>query len=232
MRKKKGVSPLIAVVLLVAFSVAMAAFVSTYVINKTKKVNFESFAEDTVLCDSVTLAYDTLKDETTGENKLKVIPVSGINNLFLITGLKLKNKGSFTIYKLTITAPGQPSQEYGILGGIKPSGSKDNTGKSIDYFDELGNQDDRGIAFTYNNDINLFKKNPNIKITPWIRNPDKKDGDPEQNVICTKKVLYINPIELCNTIATSVGRTLQPADETGEITRRCKNIQWSTETSQ
>ena len=227
MRKKKGVSPLIATVLLVAFTVAMAAFVSTYVIKKTKQVNFESFAEDTALCDSVTLAYDTIKDETTGENKIRLEQANDAT--YIIHGIKLRNKGAFTIHKLTITAPGQQSQEYTLLpigSEIKPSGSKDTSGNLMDFYNGLGDGE-RGIAFTFN-DIESFKKNPNIKITPWIKNPEKQAGDPEQNVVCTKKVLYINPIELCNTIATSVGRTLQPAEELGDIGSRCNNIQWTT----
>ena len=214
MRKKKGVSPLIAVVLLVAFSVAMAAFVSTYVIKKTKEFKPESFTEDSGLCDSVTLAYDTIKDETTGVSKLSLEKIS---DYFIIHNLQLKNKGSFTINKLTITAPGKQSQEYNIPRGdeITPSGSPK------DSYDGL-----KGIAFLFT-DITSFKKSPNIKIIPWTKNPEKADGDPEQNVICTKKVLYINPIELCNTVARSIGRTLPTPDEDGEIQRRCQNLQWS-----
>ena len=96
------------------------------------------------------------------ENKIRLEQANDAT--YIIHGIKLRNKGAFTIHKLTITAPGQQSQEYTLLpigSEIKPSGSKDTSGNLMDFYNGLGDGE-RGIAFTFN-DIESFKKNPNIK---------------------------------------------------------------------
>ncbi|HLC86514.1 MAG TPA: archaellin/type IV pilin N-terminal domain-containing protein [Candidatus Nanoarchaeia archaeon] len=195
-RNKRGVSPLIAAVLLVAFAVAMAAFVSSFVIKKTKEFKPESFIQDSALCDGVTLAYEVMKNPSeVPPNDLKIsYGRTSDQNVYTIYGLRLKNKGAFTIYKLTINSPGQQSQDYDItkVASIsKPDGLK--PGESIPDSSETDPESGSVIKFPFKVD----KKNKNIKIIPWIQDPEKDLGDPEKNIICTKRALYIDPIGLC-----------------------------------
>jgi len=192
MRKnKRGISPLIATVLLVAFAVAMAAFVSTFVIKKTKEFKPASFVEDSALCDSVTLAYDIIKDPTsTPPDKLKLSLAPGVTNTYLIEGLSLRNKGSFSIYKITINAPGQSSDLDFTKKLASPKGLTPSTST-------FAKDPDPGfITFAFKRD----PKNKNIKIVPWVKDPDKDPADPESNVVCSKKVLLIDPVDLCHKV--------------------------------
>src|SRR3989338_391385 len=104
---KRGISPLIATVLLVAFSIALAAIVSTYVINKTKEFKPEAIIEDSLLCDSVALGYSV---ESTGGSDEVLKYDSALSDkegnviLYKLTGLKLVNKGAFNIHRFLINA--------------------------------------------------------------------------------------------------------------------------------
>ncbi len=102
MKNKKGVSPLLAAVLLIAFSIVLAAIVSNFVIKKTKEFKPDVIAEESVYCDSVSLGY-------------KIDPGTyGIGN-DLIEGIILVNKGTFSIYQLLINTPGLPSITVRLL---------------------------------------------------------------------------------------------------------------------
>lgn len=101
MKNKKGVSPLLGAVLLIAFSIVLAAIVSNFVIKKTKEFKPDVIAEESVYCDSVNLGYKLSENygtETIGE----------VN---LIKGIILVNKGTFSIHQLILNTPGlQPIQ--------------------------------------------------------------------------------------------------------------------------
>ena len=53
--KKRAISPLIATVILVGFTVALGAIVSTYLIKQAKGFNPESFVEESPYCESIVL---------------------------------------------------------------------------------------------------------------------------------------------------------------------------------
>ncbi len=107
---KRGVSPLLAAVLLVAFAITLGAIVSNYVINKAREFDPEKIAEASILCESVSLGY------TADENLHLEDQGGGISTLEPVT---IINRGSFSIHKLIITAPGQVSQTYPINTPLK-----------------------------------------------------------------------------------------------------------------
>ena len=148
---KKGISPLIATVLLVAFSIALAGIVSTYVINKTSEFDPGAIVEDSLLCDEVNLGF--LVTDTDISN----VDCEDVSGITLFNGLSLKNKGSFTIRKIQIDSPG-------IEGGI-PTPINENTGikpsASID----------QSLPFT-GNFLDAI-----IKITPSIVDPEENIDD-------------------------------------------------------
>ena len=181
-KDKRGVSPLIAAVLLVGFAVAMAAFVSTFVIKKTEEFKPESFIQDSALCESVSISYELMKNNN-GDILLNFDDAGDIN---IMHGLTIKNKGPFTVYKITINPPGQKSQEYAINDGIKPG--KFLGGETIADATELP------LGFKKTTTDNT------IKIVPWIKDPEKEEDDPEKNVVCTKRPLYINPVDICKKV--------------------------------
>jgi|SRR3989344_2671540 len=169
---KRGISPLIATVLLVAFSVALAAIVSNYVINKTKDFKPDAIVEDSLLCDEVSLGY-VIKDPTV------VMCESVGSGIFKLDGIKLKNRGSFTIYKYQITSPGLGTgtfQKAEKVGATNPDGSLAPGEENEEYY-KLG-----------------FKDQPNklIKINPVIHDPESGE-----EVLCTKSQLIINYQQLC-----------------------------------
>src|SRR3989344_2957906 len=86
---KRGISPLIATVLLVAFAVALAGIVSTYVISKTKEFKPEAIVEDSLLCDEVNLGFSVDSDLS----NVKCDSITDSTDVKYFKGLKLKNKG-------------------------------------------------------------------------------------------------------------------------------------------
>lgn len=76
---KRGISPLIATVLLIGFTIAIASIVSTVLINRAKSFNPEDYIGADIYCDSVAMT-SQISDST----------------------FKLVNKGSFTIWQVTV----------------------------------------------------------------------------------------------------------------------------------
>jgi flagellin-like protein len=104
---KKGISPLIATVLLVGLTIAIAAFVITFLVEKTT----DNFKPDIIIgsneyCDLVTLGHNV--------DPASLCEKSG----GYVFGVALTNKGSFTIHKVTISAEGFPNSEGNIT--LKP----------------------------------------------------------------------------------------------------------------
>ena len=114
MKSKKAISPLIATVLLVGFSIVLAGIVTTFVINKTKEFQPEKIIEDDLLCDNVAI------DITVPDINLLSYITASDGTTKLLKGLNLTNKGSFTIHKVTINSPGFPSTESPLVPIIKP----------------------------------------------------------------------------------------------------------------
>jgi len=84
-KKKKAVSPLIAWVLLIGFTITMAAFITTFTINRIKSLDIEGSAEVELYCGDVQLRLAELC--RTSNTSLKV---------------DLINSGLFNIHKLSI----------------------------------------------------------------------------------------------------------------------------------
>lgn len=175
---KRGISPLIATVLLVAFSIALAAMVSTYIIGKTKEFKPEAIIEDSLLCDNVALDYSV--DSTFG---LEQIGASG--NLKKLTGLKLVNKGSFTVYKYTMNAPGGST-----LNNIPIKG------KDIDGADVTNLKPGESLGFEIGLEVTTDKL---IKIIPIIQDPEKD----KTYIKCTKSQLIFDYGKLCNDVGAT-----------------------------
>ena len=179
--QKKGISPLIATVLLVAFSIALAAIVSTYVVQKTKEFKPEAIIEDTLLCDEVYLDYRIDADED--GYTLSYEQVSANLEIYKLKGLKIVNKGAFSIHKYVINSPGLETSEQFL--------TQNNARK------ELIPGEERELEIGLRNDPN----DKLIKITPIIKDPEK-----EVFVKCSKRQLIFDHERLCN----DVGCTLIP----------------------
>src|SRR3989338_1842940 len=108
MKSKRGISPLLASVLLVALAITMAAIVSNFVINKTKEFNPEQIAEQSLFCDSVSLGYtinDPDKLNIYGENDNDPNTGKRINaKVSLFSPVTLINRGAFSIHQFIVNA--------------------------------------------------------------------------------------------------------------------------------
>lgn len=106
MTNKKGVSPLVATVLLIGFSLAIAAMVITFSINKTKSTiaDVEKTMVSSQYCNDVAFQVQPESCELVSGG------VEGCNNLGAVTkvlkNVQIKNKGTFSIRKLKITSIG------------------------------------------------------------------------------------------------------------------------------
>src|SRR3989344_3410021 len=81
---KKGISPLIATVLIIGFTIAIAGIVTSFLLNSSKDIKFEKFMEDNEFCDQVAISI------TEAYCSGPICPIT------------LKNKGSFNIYGVII----------------------------------------------------------------------------------------------------------------------------------
>jgi len=172
MGNKKGVSPLLAAVLLVAFAIALGAIVSNYLIKQAKEFNPEKIAEESVFCESVTLGYD-IDDPTNLGFQEKTISGRPFTFFEYITVI---NRGAFSIHQLIISAGGMASRPYPI-------------------YDDAGQISNisAGVNNRYNLSINMNRgSNDEIKIVPVIKDPEK-----DVFVRCADRQLVINYTQLC-----------------------------------
>ena len=190
MKKKRGISPLLASVLLVALAITMAALVSNFVIKKTKEFDPSKLAEQSTFCESVTLGYminaapgvfrvyNDEDDVLHPGNKLA-------KDVFLLSPLTLINRGSFSIHQIIINSPGLESITLPLIlpddGPLRPG-----TDKSKSQY-ILGIQI-RDPA------LNLDSE---IKIVPIIKDLEKSTDDKPVFVKCTERQLVINYKQLC-----------------------------------
>lgn len=142
---KKAISPLIATVLLVGFSIVLAGIVTTFVIDKTKEFNPEKIVEDDLLCDNIAI------DITVPDQNALIYETA--SNVKILKGLNLTNKGSFTIHKVTINSPGFPSKESPLNPIIKPG----------EGYDQLS----LGVRDPTIEEV--------ITIIPWIKHPEEEN---------------------------------------------------------
>ena len=186
MKKKRGISPLLASVLLVALAITMAALVSNFVIKKTKEFDPSKLAEQSTFCESVTLGYMINAPDIPNFN---VYEPNGnpepINNqklsdgVFLISPITLVNRGSFSIHQLIINAPGLESSTLPLTTPLKPGIADNKYRLGIQISDPALNLDTE------------------IKIIPVIKDPEKSTDDKPVFVKCTERQLVINYKQLC-----------------------------------
>lgn len=219
---KRGISPLIATVLLVGFTIVMAGIVSTFIIKQTKETfNPDKLLEDSTLCDQMVLGVVVSKADD-----LKIIQGSSINYL---RGVYVQNKGTYAIRGITLTVDGIPDEMTYIFDKdiAKTLTGKDTItplipstdagtnmikpGKNYEFgidpistpsecITELKNANPPkpcGIPIA-NGNIITTGKSFNIKIYPII-----KDFEKDQPVKCAKSVLVIDYKELCNSYGNS-----------------------------
>ena len=114
--KKKGVSPLLAAVLLIAIAIALGAIVSNFLIKEAKKFNPEELAQQSVYCESVNLGYKV--------NDAEDLCIGHPSGFDILQGVNITNKGSFAIQGFKITAPGFNSRDYPVTNAINPGGGE------------------------------------------------------------------------------------------------------------
>ncbi len=172
MKKKKGVSPLIAAVLLVGFSVALAAIVSQFVIKETKKFGPEQFLEDSPFCENVVI--EAVK--AAGTDPVQISSAGG-SGFFYLEGVGIKNKGSFSVRRLVTKSGGK---EIPII--LNPNVGEGKPG-SVIQVDVNGVK--KGLVFYPNAD---FK----ITIQPAVFDHEKEKvlPCPKQEVSVSYKELY------------------------------------------
>lgn len=91
MKTKKASADLIAYVLLIGFTIALAAFVTNWVIDQTKKFNPEEVVGGSkVYCEDVVLGIEEITGSKGGSCEVDGDMYSGLD-------ITLKNKGKFTI---------------------------------------------------------------------------------------------------------------------------------------
>ncbi len=205
MNNKRGISPLIATVLLVAFSIILAALVSTFIINRAKEFNPNVLAEDSVFCESVSLGYKVDKIDIVkfglypalGSNPLRQgETLSATTNLF--GPLNLTNKGTFSIHQLIISAGGNQSKTVPIIilgtGGAPTIGTIPPSQGYSTYIQ---------LNSLTNSQIQLNSlTNSQIKIVPVINDTEKN-----QFVKCITKPLIFDYKQLCRDVKPGVAST-------------------------
>ena len=170
---KKAISPLIATVLLVGFAIVLAGLVSTFIIQKTKEFKPDKLVEDDLLCDNV--AIDITAPNT---NEVRYISISGTQYKF--EGLRLKNKGSFTIHKILINSPGFLPSETPINPeiGLPPENPSDATTSETPIVLGVEKQEDESTQ--------------DISIIPIIKHPEQ-----DIYIKCQRAEIKINTQKIC-----------------------------------
>ena len=179
MRTKRGISPLISAVLLIGFSVALAAVVSTFVIQKTKDFDVGSVVSSSY-CEEVVLGIG-VQGPTFNPDALSLEDP----NLLLLQDFSLANKGAFTIRQLSYTAPGLSSIEYSL---VTPNPNP---------FDEpipapILSGESSAWTFSYPESA---EEEDLFKFTPWIQDPETMEYVPceaQQLVVSYATVLGLS----------------------------------------
>lgn len=112
---KKAISPLIAWILLIGFSVAMAAFISNWVIEQTKETfQPEKMLED-MSCDGVSFSLTSICQRQSGTCNKQGSEYTGMS----LGSIQIINKGAFTIKDVKIIPLYDDTIDYTALN-IKP----------------------------------------------------------------------------------------------------------------
>ncbi len=224
---KRGISPLIATVLLVAMGVALAALVSTYVIKQTKAFKPESFIEDSPYCEDLNLEPVISKDKdwrdvtpslrqpwpksvfldpaafTPGSDPYSAdtlplcSPSSDPEMFCAIEGIGFRNKGSFSVQSVLITPPGAETQGYIPLHEIGSTTEPSTIPPGKTWGYKL---EDGSVV--RNIPVyyfpNLLVSSRIFKVTPQVRDPDKSQKLGRPVVIpCSKQVISFDLKDIC-----------------------------------
>ncbi len=171
MRKKKGVSPLIATVMLVGFAVALAAVVSTFVIKETKKFNPESFLEESPYCENIVIEAVQLHDAQGKPRDILIEKLEG--GFYTLKGMGVKNKGSFVVKRYIFKSGGKELPVIPDVGEGKPGQITQVNGKGLVFFPKDGEE-------------------RIIKIQPAVNDPEK-----EKIIPCPKQEITVNYKTIC-----------------------------------
>lgn len=190
MKNKKGISPLIATVILVAISVALAATISTYLINKAKEFKPGELVEGSVYCESVTLGYDANLDS---EDSSMDFEITRGGDGQILKNIVLVNRGSFAIHKLIITAPGYSTLTTNILI------EEEDSGESVLGKIDPGENNKYSIDIAFRDDQTTNIADREINIVPVICDSEKSEcvENDKVFVVCPDRKLVINYEELC-----------------------------------
>lgn len=214
-QNKRGISPLIATVMLIGFTIVMAGIVSTFIIRQTKEnFNPDKLLEDSSLCDQMFLGIE-IPDST----KVKISNGANpsANNPPRLQGIYIKNKGSYAVRGLyvdvkegDVTVPYIFDKKIGKISHSSLLVSLEGSNEQ-QYFAptklysfgkdpaEAANAWDANVGIPLPSDgyKNCNAKPCTIKITPIIW-----DFEREKPVSCLKSVLSFDYKELCDKYLT------------------------------
>ena len=159
---KKAISPLIAWILLIGFTVTMAAFVSNWVIQQTKETFQPEKLLESMSCEGVSFSITTICIDNV------VIGDCPEGNKYYFDQIKVKNKGAYTIRNMTILS-------------LYDAGSRNFNSFDSDY---LKSGDDESMNFRRAICIKPDKKNE-IKLIPVIEKENKV-------FYCTNNAVILN----------------------------------------
>lgn len=183
--KNKGLSPLIATVLLMAFAIAIAAIVSTYIMNQTKEFKPEKLIEDSLLCDEVSLGYQLVN------NKMCISAVQGtttkrLDNILII------NKGKFSIYGYRISVDGSTNTIDSPVNIGREAEDISTTSNHL-YVLKPGKGQPLMFGIKPANAPGIEPDERKVVITPIIKNPEVEN----EKVVCSKSSLTIDYAQWC-----------------------------------
>ncbi|HLD10731.1 MAG TPA: archaellin/type IV pilin N-terminal domain-containing protein [Candidatus Nanoarchaeia archaeon] len=167
---KKGISPLIATVLIIGMTIVLAGIVGNFLIKSAKEKDFSNtLGGENEYCDEVAIAITETSGDPTVIEGYTNCNIGDTYNLY--SGLAtVKNKGSFSIYHIIMAPEGGTSVDITFDDAILP-------GKSID--------------------VNpIFCDQNKVQLTPVIKNPEY-EGEFDLNVlesqiICTSSSATID----------------------------------------
>lgn len=188
---KRGITPILATVLLVGFTIAIAAMVSTFLIKEVQEgFNPENIITESEFCDSVALGFEEIveEDPSGGSDSCNggiVEAYPGESGFSFLKCVNIKNKGQFSVWNITVIGPDRQSLSLGMVD-ISGGFSTLDSGVLLD--GGLKPQEKEQIKVIFGG----YGSNSNneIKIIPWIKDP--KNNEIVQYIVCEDSALIID----------------------------------------
>lgn len=207
---KQGISPLIATVLLIGFSITLGAIVMQFVLSETKDMGsrIEGMSAESRFCDGAEFSI-----EVPGELTMDLL--SG-TDAYSLNGVNVKNKGKFRIFGFRMSTEQQSRLyllgkyadieggglvEHGALIGSSGSNLNDNE-HTITPEEQVKTYTDEPelVAYFKNSEkvslsilpLTLAEDDKEFRLAPIILDPEKKEA-----VVCVDQELVVNWRELC-----------------------------------